>query len=137
MAKLKALTVQQPWVWAVLEKKIDFFMEPFPPKQRGYFLIHSGIGWNFEMENWLRDQGILVPDSLTKTALMGYANLINVTTKRMRGSQPAQAGFVFQLADVGKIQPYTAAGRRGFWPVPKRMIKEIYFPRHVSDNPLK
>lgn len=117
---MKALTVQQPWAWAVLSGTIDFFMEPFPPKIRGYFLIHSGIGYDFELERWLRSNSTVVPDSLQKAQLMGYARLLHVTTRKLGGRQPNISGrFVFTVSDVSPIDPYVAAGRRGFWPVPE------------------
>lgn len=134
---MKALTVQQPWAWAVLSGTINFFMEPFPPKVRGYFLIHTGIGYDFDLERWLRSNGTVVPFSLQKAQLMGYAELLNVTTRRIGGSQPDISGrFVFTLTNVKAINPYVAAGRRGFWPVPKRMLKELIIPEHVLSNPL-
>ena len=52
---MKALTVQQPWAWAVLSGRINFFMEPFPPKIRGYFLIHAGIAYDDVMHDWLEN----------------------------------------------------------------------------------
>lgn len=134
---MKALTVQQPWAWAVLSGRINFFMEPFPPKIRGYFLIHSGIAYDDIMHDWLERDGTVVPLSLPKVQLLGYARLLNVTTRRIGGPQPVISGrFVFTLADIERITPYVAAGRRGFWPVPRRMMDDIVLPDYVMSSAL-
>lgn len=136
---MKALTVQQPWAWAVLSGHQDFLMEPFPPKIRGYFLIHAGIGWDFNFERWLRQHSTLVPNSLPKAQLLGYARLTRVTTRRLGAPTPDFPGrpFVFTLTDIHSLkEPHVAAGRRGFWPVPRRMLEEIELPEFVLTNPL-
>jgi hypothetical protein len=70
--------------------------------------------------------------------LLGYTRLINVTTRSPGGPYPnlTRSKFVFSLADTKEIVPLVAAGRRGFWPVPKRMLKEIVLPEHVLTDPL-
>ena len=136
---MKALTVQQPWAWAVMSGRQNFFMEPFPPKLRGYFLIHAGIGYDFSFERWLREHSTVVPSSLPKAQLLGYARLINITTRRLGGPQPDFPGspFVFTVSEVSRLKfPHVAAGRRGFWPVPRRMLEVINLPEHVTNNPL-
>lgn len=134
---MKALTVQQPWAWAVLSGKINFFMEPFPPKIRGYFLIHAGISYDFGLERWLRSNGTVVPSVLQKVSLIGYARLTTVTLRQPGGLEPDRPGkFTFNLSDVKEFNPYVAAGRRGFWPVPRRMLKELDLPEHVIANKL-
>jgi hypothetical protein len=132
---VKALTVQQPWAWAVLSGKIDYFIEPFPPQLRGYFLIHAGIGWDFNLERWFRGRGTVVPTGLIKSMLLGYTRLTTVSLRRP-GAPEAHGRFVFTVTDTHEIDPYVAAGRRGFWPVPKRMLEEIDLPDHVLDYAL-
>jgi hypothetical protein len=135
---MKALTVQQPWAWAVTRGGQDFFMEPFAPKVRGYFLIHAGIGWDFNFERWLRSNGTVVPPVLPKAQLLGYTRLVSVSLRRLRGKTPQLPGpkFVFTITETTEIDQYVAAGRRGFWPVPRRILQELSLPEHVLNNPL-
>jgi hypothetical protein len=127
---MKALTVQQPWAWAVQNKHLKHFEEPFAPKVRGYFLIHAGLGWDWELEHHLQeDRGIMVPSPLPQGSIVGYARLINVTSRPMNTPRVKSRSFMcHNLAEIVKIEPTVAAGRRGYWLVPERMMKLITVP---------
>lgn len=54
----KALTVKQPWAWAIIEAGKDVENRPKPSKHRGPLFIHAGLkdaleGWQFlDVHGW-------------------------------------------------------------------------------------
>lgn len=137
---MKALTVQQPWANAVLGGYIPFFMEPFAPKVRGYFLIHAGMSYDYDMEEWLHSTFGLIHNPFARRAhIIGYARLTAVVTRHPVLQNPSRPGhFVFMLTDIKYLQspPVLAVGRRGFWEVSSRLLERIEVPNYVLKNAL-
>ena len=135
---MKALTVQQPWAWAALSGKLKHFEEPFAPKVRGYFLIHAGLSWDLELEYHFREVlGIAVPPSLPQGSIMGYARLVTVLSRPINSSRVKSRSFMAHIiAEARKIAPTVAAGRRGYWVVPDRMMEQLDIPERVIQRAL-
>lgn len=128
---MRAITIQQPWPWAVLNGHLDYLMEPFAPKARGYFLIHAGLGWNWELESWLMeniDQPI--PPGLPQGRIVAYAKLIGMRAKPEYGPM-AHGRMIFRITDITEIPHVVMVGRRGLWPVPRQLQPQIVIPAHV------
>lgn len=134
---MKALTIQQPWAWWIFRGH-SLLWERFPgkPRVRGYFLVHAGMGWDFDAELWMAEKlDLEVPADLPRAQILGYARLTNVTLAEDRFPRN---GFAFHLSDVHEFrtQRAVAAGRRGFWVVPQRILSALTIPYHVQRNPL-
>lgn len=134
---MKALTIQQPWAWYIMQPGNNVLWERFPgrPRIRGYFLVHAGMSWDFEAEEWMTDKlNLDIPPSLDKAKLVGYARLTYVT---LAGDRFPNAGYAFHLTDTQEFEfPTVAVGRRGFWPVPQHIIRHLTIPFHVSTHAL-
>lgn len=134
---MKALTVQQPWAWWIMQPDNKILWERFPgrPKVRGYFLIHAGMGWDMEAEEWMTDKlNLVIPPVIDKAHLVAYARLTNVT---LAGDRFPKAGYAFHLTDIQKLaQPAVAVGRRGFWPIPDHLMRDVRLPSHVRREAL-
>jgi hypothetical protein len=130
MVRLKALTVQQPWGWAITSGLLSYAMEPFLPEQRGYFLLHSGMGWSFELEMELAERGIIVPGAPPRYRLLAYARLASASSGK-------QGRFRLNLVDVTPLKTSPILiGRRGFWIVPRGTLALLDLPAHVLSQPL-
>lgn len=66
---LKALTVCQPWAWALIEGGKDFEYRSWPTRHRGPLLIHAGKG-----RGWLGTEK--VPSSFQCVAWPPYSELV-------------------------------------------------------------
>ncbi len=134
---MKALTIQQPWIWWIMQPENNTVWQQWPggPKIRGYFLLHAGMGWDFEAEQWMTDKlNLVIPPILDKAYLVAYARLANVT---LAGQRFPKTGFAFHLTDIQELsQPTIAVGRRGFWPVPQHILKNLTIPDYVTRQAL-
>jgi len=131
---VRALTVQQPWAWALLERKYPYVFEPFAPRLRGYFLLHSGIAYDWDAHQWFAEHIEEPPFYLRKAQILGYARLTMVMLKPLITPSPPMESneFAFRITDPHRfLLPQVAAGRRGFWKVPRRMLKELKIPLYV------
>lgn len=54
---MKALTVKNPWAWAIIHGGKDVENRSRPTKHRGQLYIHSGKGWSQEGIGYLRKTG--------------------------------------------------------------------------------
>jgi hypothetical protein len=53
----KALTVKQPWAWAIIHGDKDVENRSRPTKHRGQLYIHAGLGWAAEGDEALAELG--------------------------------------------------------------------------------
>ncbi len=135
---MKALTIQQPWAWYIFNTNASVLWQSWPgkPRIRGYFLIHAGMSWDLDAEEWMIEQDLPVPGNLPSAKLLGYARL-GYITGAPQGEHFHRSGFAFHLTDIQQFrQPTVAVGRRGFWPVPAHILKNLRIPHHVSRSPL-
>lgn len=68
---MKALTVKQPWAWAIVNGGKDVENRSRPTKYRGKLYIHAGKGWSQEGIDFLRSRGMYsAPGDMFATAGM-------------------------------------------------------------------
>jgi ASCH domain len=77
---MPALSIRQPWAWAICAGHKDVENRSWKTRHRGPFAIHAGsarpAASNVE---WIRETlGISVPSSLTRGAIIGVANLVDI-----------------------------------------------------------
>lgn len=59
---MKALSIQQPWAWAILHAGKDWENRTWRTNYRGPLLIHAGKKQDSDGYDYLRDQEIYPPD---------------------------------------------------------------------------
>ena len=76
-----ALTVKQPWAWAIMHAGKDVENRSRTTHYRGRLLIHAGKGWSKEGAQWLADRGIEVPDraDLPAGCIIGSVDVVGST----------------------------------------------------------
>lgn len=122
---IPALTVRQPWAWAIAHAGKDVENRTWSTRYRGRIAIHAGqtrpdaddldeVGFLALRLN-LR---LLELPQLAYGAVVAVATLADVTTTSL--SRWAEPGcFHWQLTDVHPLaEPLPASGKHRLWPLP-------------------
>jgi hypothetical protein len=120
---MKAITIQQPWAWAVAmgHKRVE--NRTWRTSYRGPLLIHAGKSLERLADGlkWLNDFGITTPDEFIFGALIAQADLVDcVRVRQVRKMLFAQGPFCFILENVQPIRPVYCAGQSGLWTPSRR-----------------
>lgn len=125
---MKALTIRQPWAYAVIScgKNIENRSRPF--SYRGPLAIHAGKS-QVESE-WARDFVDVWPVGLTFTnddlvygAIIGVVNLIDcVPYERVKGQCWAEGPWCLIFRNATPIEPISWRGMLGLFEVPDEVI---------------
>jgi len=118
---MKALTICQPWAWAIAEgiKRVE--NRTWPTSYRGPLAIHAGKGAQWITRGWLdlRRLGHRPPDDLTFGAIVAVCDLVDC--RRYGESDvfddPFAVGpWCFILENVRKLaEPIPCRGRQRMW----------------------
>lgn len=75
---MKAITIHQPWAWAIIAGHKRVENRTWPIRYRGPLAIHAGLSHASEQEGRrvLADLGIAVPDDLVYGAILGVVDLV-------------------------------------------------------------
>jgi hypothetical protein len=73
---MKAISVQQPWAWAILFAGKDVENRSWRTNHRGPILIHAGKKIDKDGVKWLKEQGIEVPGDLPTGCYVGKVDII-------------------------------------------------------------
>ena len=116
---MKALSIQQPWAWAILHAGKDVENRRWPTAVRGRIVIHAGRKIDREGVEYLRYHGYPVPMNLPTGGFVGEVTISGcVHAEEKRGSHWACGPWCFVLEGP---KPYErlipAVGRLGFWEV--------------------
>lgn len=77
---MKALSIQQPWAWAILAGHKPLENRTWKTRYRGPLAIHAsrGTGWDASGRELLAKLGTPAPDELPRGALLGVVDLVDV-----------------------------------------------------------
>ncbi|MCT7962339.1 ASCH domain-containing protein [Laspinema sp. D1] len=109
----KALTLKQPWAWAVAHLGKNIENRSWPTKYRGELYIHAGVGWDSEGAKWIAQKfGIEVPShsELPSGVLVAKCNLSDcrhwteTTGEELPWSN--ESGFQWFLEAIEAIKPH-------------------------------
>lgn len=75
---MKALTVKNPWAWAIIHGGKDVENRSRPTKHRGQLYIHAGKGWSQEGIQFLRRRGTNAASGFTDAGkVIGTVDVID------------------------------------------------------------
>ena len=119
---MKALSIKQPWAWAIIHAGKDVENRTWPTKKTGRLLVHASRA--FDMPGWLWSKdnaerlGISeVPDVLhfQRGGIIGEVTLVKC---RMKSESPWFTGpYGFFLKDPEPMEFRPCKGRLGFFEV--------------------
>lgn len=115
----KALSIQQPWAWLLVNGHKDVENRSWPTAYRGPLLIHAGK--KFDDEGWayvrFRHPGVEMPalGSFQMGGVVGIARLVDCVRESESPWFFGPYGFV--LADAHEIPFLPMRGQLGLFPV--------------------
>ena len=126
---MKALTIKQPWVHAILHNGKDIENRTWKRSFRGWLAIHASKQPRRDVKF---PRGVQLPDLKTvdRSAICGVARVVDIVTKsRSKWFDRPDAGSVnygWVLADVTSLKtPIPCNGTLGLWEVPPEVLREI------------
>jgi hypothetical protein len=129
---LRALSVQQPWSWAILHGK-DIENRSWSTDRRGLIAIHASTKWdedgrydrNVRAAWFARNTGEALhrdADGIVRFAIVGVAELAGICTRRYGcdcGPWAAPGQYHWRLARVrALLSPVSCKGALGLWRLP-------------------
>ena len=113
---LRALTLRQPWAWAVIHGGKDIENRSWTTRFRGTFAIHAGRG--FDGLEDLEDICVQPPrrEDLVHAAIIGLVDLVDVVQRHPSPWFHGPYGFVLARPRA-LAEPITCAGALSFWRV--------------------
>jgi hypothetical protein len=73
----KALTIKQPWAWAIIYAGKDVENRSKPTRYRGPLLIHAGLQDSLEGWEWLDEMGVPLPVEPPTGGIIGLVDLVD------------------------------------------------------------
>ena len=119
---MKALTIKQPWVHAILREGKDIENRSWQRTFRGWIAIHSSAQPQRDAR-FPRGSHIPDLDTLNYSAICGVARVVDiVTSSRSKWfsshNEGSRQSYGWVLADVLELQaPIPCKGRLGLWNV--------------------
>lgn len=111
---MKALSVRQPWAWAIVQgfKKVE--NRSRRTKHRGPLLIHASLNFDKKGLEYIRSHmGIPVPDHFDCGGIVGMVKLVDVVTEHPSDFFFGPYGYVLTGAKPMPFRP--CKGKLGFW----------------------
>jgi hypothetical protein len=128
---MKALTIRQPWAWAILHAGKDIENRNWPTRLRGRIAVHAASSLRrAEYFDFLEYYGALVgswgvPDvivpaheALSLGAIVGTVEIVDCVSESASPWFMGDFGFVLRNPVV-LPEPIPCKGALGFWEVPK------------------
>ena len=115
---MKAISIQQPWAWLIVNGYKDLENRTWATKYRGRVLIHAPktvdkTGFQAQRE-WVQASGIQIPDDLPTGAIVGEATITGTVTASH--SPWFEGPVAIELADaVAYAEPIPARGQLGVY----------------------
>lgn len=128
---MKALSIKQPWVHAILNEGKDVENRNWTSKHRGWIALHASAK-PMPLKDVDFPRRIPCPDlkSLDYSAICGVARIVDITPKsRSKWFWRADDGstnYGWVLADVTPLpMPIKCKGARRLWNVPPNILRAI------------
>lgn len=131
MKPTHALTIKQPWAWAILHGK-DIENRVWNTKFRGEFWIHTS--WRMTLKDYraardyIEARGLRVPavNNLQLGGIVGRATLTGVTSTApsdLIWHMPGNYGF--RLENITPVTFVPCKGKLNFWKVPQEILDQL------------
>lgn len=159
MTDVRAITVKQPWAWAIAHGGKNIENRSRPLAYRGQLLIHAGVSWSHSgaadrriADAWgpWHSGGVMpvcfpCPDrELFPSAVLAVAELVDVHRAALccnpwgehryrRADGVSDIPWHYVLADVRALpSPVPAAGRLGLWRPSDDVVDAVYAQLEVA-----
>ncbi len=122
---MKALTIGQPWAWAIIHGQKRIENRTWRTHYRGPLAIHAGLS-----RKWLRDvlpDGTPVPDGLAFGAFLGVVELVDCVPFAEAPAGPfAEGPYCWLLENPRPLpEPVSWPGAQSIWTVPEEIEPKL------------
>ena len=120
---MKALTIRQPWAWAIIHAGKDIENRSWNTKLRGTIAVHAGFAYDKHAK---LPRGVKPPheEQIVRGAIIGVADIVDVVERHR--SKWFSGPFGFVLANPRALRrPIFCPGRLSFWEVSPSVLKAI------------
>lgn len=118
---MKALSIRQPWAWAILHAGKDIENRPWPTRYRGEFIVHAALTYDTD-GHWAieREFGIVLPpmSEMRGGGIVGRVRLVDCVTASESRWFNGPYGFV--LADPTPLPFQQCRGMLNFFTITDR-----------------
>ena len=126
---MKALSVKQPWVYAILREGKDIENRSWQRSFRGWLALHASAQ---PRRDAVFPRGIRVPElaTLDYSAICGVARVMDIVSKSRSKwfwrTDDGTTNYGWVLADVTALKtPISCKGALGLWEVSPKIFREI------------
>jgi len=126
---MKALTIKQPWIHAILRDGKDIENRSWQRSFRGWLALHASAQ---PRRDAVFPRGIRVPDlsTLDYSAICGVARVVDIVPKSRSKwfwrPDDDSTNYGWVLADVTPLKtPISCKGTLGLWEVSPKVFREI------------
>jgi hypothetical protein len=134
---MKALTIRQPWAWAIINADKDIENRSWPTRFRGTLAVHAAVTLpRYDYEDSIeelndillttRNSKIKIPtfDELVRGAILGTVAIIDCVEDSE--SPWFQGDYGFVLANPKQLpKPIPCKGALNFWNIPENIERKI------------
>ena len=119
---MKAISIQQPWAWAILHAGKDIENRNWSTTFRGDVAVHA----TRLQQDWELPTGVADPPNheLTFKAIIGMVEIVDVVTRSASRWFTGKYGFVLRNPRV-LSKPVPCPGNLRLWTVPPRIEKAV------------
>jgi hypothetical protein len=121
-----ALSLRQPWAYAVLCLGKDVENRPWRSGYRGRVIIHASRTLDEDGLKFLREAGLAVPEALPRGAYVGEVTITDCQPVTCCHSRWAFGPWCFTLErPVAYETPVPGKGQLGFYRVPEEIARVL------------
>lgn len=123
---LFALSLKQPWIWAVLHAGKDIENRTWRSGYRGRVILHASRSMDLAGVKYLQEAGFRVPEELPMGAYLGEVTITECRPLAECASRWAFGPWCYILErPVVYETPIPGRGRLGFYPVPEAVTRAL------------
>ncbi|MBD2255177.1 ASCH domain-containing protein [Nostoc parmelioides] len=128
---MKALTVRQPWAWAIIYANKNIENRVWPIHYRGDILIHAGLKCTkkeyLQAQEFCQSLGVAVPELnlLSRGQIIGVVRVVGCQFSETASSWGMPQQFHWHLANPREITPIPYIGQLGLFDVPDELLQGV------------
>jgi hypothetical protein len=127
---MKALTVRQPWAWAIIYANKDIENRGWDILYRGDILIHAAKGCTkkeyLQAQEFCQSIGVSIPELnlLSRGQIIGVVTVVGCQFSETGSGWGMLQQFHWHLANPREIKPISYIGQLGLFDVPDELVQE-------------
>lgn len=126
---MKALSVRQPWAWAIIFALKDIENRGWPIHYRGDILIHAAKTCTKKEYQLAREfcqgMGVVIPEliSLRRGQVIGIVTIVDCKFSQVASGWGMPGQYHWKLENPREITPIPYIGRLGIFEVPDDLVR--------------